>query len=208
MTPAKPSGTTTDDFQEFEDMADGKWRVTASRYVHKDRWIALRADDCVTDDGVSIAPFYVLDYPDWVHVVALDADENVLLIRQYRHGLGDFSIELPAGAMDAATRGSASAAGRELLEETGCAGDLTLIGQHSPNPANHANRIHTVVARNVVAVAAPADDPTERIERFWVTPEAAVRLALSGEMTTAIQVASLLVGLTQAGVMRIDRVGR
>jgi 8-oxo-dGTP pyrophosphatase MutT (NUDIX family) len=81
-------------------MSDGKWRVTASRYIHKDRWIALRADDCVTDDGVPVAPYYVLEYPDWVEVVALDADDNVLLVRQYRHGMGDFSIELPAGGMD------------------------------------------------------------------------------------------------------------
>ncbi|WP_421739971.1 NUDIX hydrolase [Caulobacter sp.] len=186
-------------------MADGKWRVTASRYVHKDRWIAVRADDCVTDEGVVVAPYYVLDYPDWVQIVALDAADNVLLIRQYRHGLGDFSIELPAGAMDASDDDPLVAAARELLEETGCAGDLTLIGQTSPNPANHANRIHTVVARNVVVVAEPADDPTERIERFWVTPEEAVRMAMTGEITTAIQIASLLVGLTQAGVTMISR---
>ena len=67
----------------------GKWRVTGSRYVHKDRWIAVRADDCVTEDGVSVAPYYVLEYPDWVEIVALDADDNLLLVRQYRHGVGD-----------------------------------------------------------------------------------------------------------------------
>jgi 16S rRNA processing protein RimM len=50
--------------------SDGKWRVTASRQVHKDRWISLRADDCVTDEGAVVAPFYVLEYPDWVDVVA------------------------------------------------------------------------------------------------------------------------------------------
>ncbi|MGR4865511.1 NUDIX hydrolase [Caulobacter sp. LARHSG274] len=185
---------------------DGKWRVTASRYVHKDRWIAVRADDCVTEEGVSIAPYYVLEYPDWVHVVALDAAHNVLLIRQYRHGLGDFSLELPAGAMDAADADPLAAAARELLEETGHAGDLSLVGRTAPNPAIQTNQIHTVVARNIVHVAAPADDPTERIELLWVPASEAIRLALDGEMVTAIQVASLLAGLVHAGVATIKPV--
>jgi 8-oxo-dGTP pyrophosphatase MutT (NUDIX family) len=173
-------------------LSDGKWRVTASRQVHKDRWISLRADDCVTDEGAVVAPFYVLDYPDWVHVVAFDADDNVLLIRQYRHGLAGMSIELPAGAMDADDVDPVVAGARELLEETGCAGTLSFYGTLSPNPASHSNRQHTVIARDVVRVAAPVDDPTERIETFWVTRAEALRMALSGEMIAAIQVASLL----------------
>ena len=187
---------------------DGKWRVTASRYVHKDRWIAVRADDCLTEDGVSIAPYYVLEYPDWVHVVALDADHNVLLIRQYRHGLGDFSLELPAGAMDTADTDPLAAAARELLEETGYAGAMSLVGRTAPNPANHKNRIHTVVARNITRVAAAADDPTERIELLWVPAGEAIRLVLDGEMVAAIQVASLLTGLVHAGAATIQPVAR
>ena len=173
-------------------MSDGKWRVTGSRVVHEDRWVRLRADDCVTPEGAVIAPFYVMDYPDWVHVVAFDAADNVLMIRQYRHGLGDLSIELPAGAMDPEEADPLAAAARELLEETGCAGVLSLYGSLSPNPASHTNRMHTVIARDVVRVAAPVDDPSERIESFWVPRAEALRLALSGEMAAAIQVASLL----------------
>ncbi len=50
------------------------WTVNHSRYVLRDRWITVRADDCVTSQGVEIAPFYVLEYLGWVHVVALDPD--------------------------------------------------------------------------------------------------------------------------------------
>jgi 8-oxo-dGTP pyrophosphatase MutT (NUDIX family) len=177
--------------------------VTSSRYVHKDRWLTVRADDCLTDDDVSIAPFYVLEYPDWVHIVALDAEGNVLLVRQYRHGLGDFSLELPAGAIDPADADPLSAAARELLEETGCAGAMTLAGLTTPNPSTHANLIHTIVARDVRQVAAPADDPTERLELLWVPVGEAIRRALGGQMIAAIQVASLLTGLVQAGVATI-----
>ena len=183
--------------------SDGKWRVTASRHVHQDRWISLRADDCVTDEGAIIAPYYVLEYRDWVEVVALDAEDRVLLVRQYRHGLGDLSTEIPAGGMEPGETDPVAAAARELLEEAGCAGQMALIGQTRPNAGTHANRIHIILARNVVQVAEPLDDPTERIARFWVPAGEALRMALAGELTVGMQVASLLRGLVQAGVVTI-----
>ena len=64
------------------------WTVRSSRRVLHDRWISVRADDCVTAEGAEVSPFYVLEYPDWVNVVALDDENHVLLVRQYRHGLG------------------------------------------------------------------------------------------------------------------------
>ena len=57
------------------------WRVQASRLALVDRWIRVRADDCLTAEGVEVAPFYVLEYPDWVHVVAVSPDQQILLIR-------------------------------------------------------------------------------------------------------------------------------
>lgn len=184
--------------------SDGKWRVTASRHVHRDQWISLRADDCVTDEGAVVAPYYVLEYRDWVELVALDADNNVLLIKQYRHGLGDFSIELPAGGMDPGETDPVGAARRELLEEAGCAGTLSLIGETRPNAGTHSNRVHIVLARDVVRVAEPKDDPGERIESFWVTVAEALRMTLAGEITVGMQAASLLRGLAAAGVARIE----
>ena len=185
-------------------MSDGKWRVTASRIVHHDRWIHLRADDCVTDEGAVVAPYYVLEYRDWVEVVALDAHDNVLLVRQYRHGYGDISTELPAGNMDPGETDPVAAAARELLEEAGCAGTLTLIGESRSNAASHANRTHIILARDVVRVAEPHDDPGERIESFWVPVAEAIRMALSGELTNGMQAAALLRGLVAAGVARIE----
>lgn len=186
--------------------SDGKWRVTASRHVYKDRWISLRADDCVTDEGAVVAPYYVLEYRDWVELVALDADSNVLLVRQYRHGLGDLSVELPAGGMDPGEIDPLEAARRELLEEAGCAGALSLIGETRPNAGTHSNRVHIILARDVVKVAEPKDDPQERIEPFWVPLAEALRMALAGEITVGMQAASLLRGLAVAGVAKIEPV--
>jgi 8-oxo-dGTP pyrophosphatase MutT (NUDIX family) len=142
------------------------WRTLNSREVLRDRWISLRADDCVTADGLEISPYYVLDYPDWVHVVALDPLDRVLLIRQYRHGAGIVSVELPAGGVEPSDADILTAGARELAEEAGYGGRVSLVGVNSPNPANHSNRIHTVLARDIALMGAPQKIPFEKIEPF------------------------------------------
>ena len=65
------------------DRRDQNWRVIRSETLLKDRWIDLRADDCVTSAGIKISPYYVLCYPDWVHVVALTypyGDDRLVLM--------------------------------------------------------------------------------------------------------------------------------
>ena len=76
------------------------WEVLSSKYVVKDRWLTLRADDCRNADGQVIAPYYVLEYPPWVNVLALTPEHNVVLIKQYRHGVRRIILELPGGALD------------------------------------------------------------------------------------------------------------
>ena len=166
----------------------------------QDRWIRVRADDCVTAEGARIAPFYVLEYPDWVQVVALDADDHVLLVRQYRHGLGAASLELPAGAVEPTDATPVAAAARELLEETGCtAAEWRYVGAVSPNAANHANRAHIVLALGARAQRRPDDDPTERLETVRLPTSEVVRRAVVGDLVQAIHVASLAMALTSIG---------
>ena len=76
------------------------WEVTGSRYVVEDRWMRLRADDCRTASGVVVAPYYVQESADWVHVAAFDEEKRLLVTRQYRHGTGKISTELPCGVME------------------------------------------------------------------------------------------------------------
>ena len=173
------------------------WQRRASRYVVQDQWMALRADDCVNAAGVEIAPYYILEYPDWVQIVAVDTDGNVVMVRQYRHGIARTSLELPAGRVDAEDGSPLVTAARELLEETGYASNepLRLLATLSPNTATHANRTHTVLARNVSRIAEPALDPTEAIAVELVPKEEALRRALAGEVMQSMHVASLAIGL-------------
>jgi 8-oxo-dGTP pyrophosphatase MutT (NUDIX family) len=126
---------------------DRRWRTIRSETLLKDRRINLRADHCVTPDGVEISPYYVLSYPDWVHVVAITAAGSLVLVRQYRHAAGEYLLELPGGAVDPGDTSIEAAARRELIEETGfTAARWELVSSLHPNPATHTNRVHVFLA--------------------------------------------------------------
>ena len=144
------------------------WTVTSSATVIKDRWIDLRADDCVTSSGVSVAPFYVLTYPDWVHIVCLDAQQRLCVVRQYRHGIRQTTMELPGGIIEAG-EDPLDAAKREMLEETGIVGDgWRAVGRYSTNPSTHTNRVHIYACR-VMSVQSVQLDAAEDIRHEFLT---------------------------------------
>ena len=126
---------------------DRRWRTVRSETQLKDRWINLLADHCVTQDGVEISPYYVLSYVDWVHVVAITAADKLVLVRQYRHAVGEFLLELPGGAVDPEDESIEAAARRELVEETGfTSARWELVSSLQFNPATHTNRVHVFLA--------------------------------------------------------------
>jgi 8-oxo-dGTP pyrophosphatase MutT (NUDIX family) len=182
-----------------------EWTVNRSRVVFRDRWVSLRADDCVTASGVEIAPFYVLEYPDWVHVVAIDDDNHVLFVKQYRHGYGGVTLELPGGVMDLADHDPVTTAARELVEETGyTASSLRLLASLSPNPGTHTNRVHVVLAQPAHFTQPPTPEPSETISVIRMPAADALRMALSGELMHAQHLGLLLIGLNAAHLLSGD----
>jgi 8-oxo-dGTP pyrophosphatase MutT (NUDIX family) len=178
----------------------GHWRVTGSRIVLADRWIRLRADSCVAPSGDVVDPFYVLEYADWVHVVALTDDDRLVMNRQYRHAAGEVHLELPGGVMDVEDADAVAGGRREFREETGFgAREFRHVVTLRPNPATHTNRVHTVLALGAAPEGAPSFDNGEEIAVELIPVPEVLRVIRQGEVQQSTHVASLLLALAAAG---------
>jgi 8-oxo-dGTP pyrophosphatase MutT (NUDIX family) len=176
------------------------WTTTHSETLIDDRWMRLRADRLRTGTGLEIAPWYVLDYPDWCCVVALAEDGRLVLVRQWRHGAQRWSLELPGGVMDPEDSGPLAAGQRELLEETGYGGgEWRVVAAGHANPAIQTNRLHVVLATGLRRIAPPAPEPTEaiRVECLEV-PQVLAGLA-GGLIGQSMHVGAICLGLAAAG---------
>ncbi len=122
------------------------WTIDSSEYVVNDRFLKLRADSCTTPQGGKVGRYYVLELGDWVNCIAIDEDDNVMMLRHYRHGVQKYLMEFIGGGMEEGESPEV-AAKRELEEETGyTGGTLYHVGTSYPNPANHTNQVHTFLA--------------------------------------------------------------
>lgn len=120
-----------------------------------------------------VHPFYRIDADAWVNVVPVTRDGSVVMVRQYRHGSRDFTLEIPGGIVDPG-ESPEQAAARELLEETGYrAARLEPIGEVNPNPALFGNRVFSFVAHAAERVDEVRNEGLE---------ETAVELVPAGEI--------------------------
>ena len=111
-----------------------------------------------------IGEYKVLRMPAWVNVVALTRDSQVVLIHQYRHGLDALTLEIPGGMVDPGETPAAAAA-RELLEETGYAGETPIhLGDVHPNPAIQDNVCSMYLIADAARVSEPSLDEGEHIQ--------------------------------------------
>jgi len=171
-----------------------RWEKVASKAGPQLPLFQVRLD--VMRHPQSAVPFkrLVLESVDWVNVVALTQDGKSVMVEQYRFGIGDLTIE-PAAGLVAPGEDSLVAAKRELLEETGYAGDKwQYLGSVQPNPAFHDNLCHHWLAEDVVAVQPPAPEAGEAI---------GVHLMTLGELREAMRAGSLRHTLALSALSRV-----
>jgi ADP-ribose diphosphatase len=165
------------------------WQRVGSETVYRCRIFSLRRDRSRSPRTGDEHEFFVLEPGDWVNIVPITAEDEVVLVRQYRHGIGDFTLEVPGGMIDPEDPSALAAARREMLEETGYDGeDVVSLGQIHPNPAIQGNRCHSFLARNVEKRSEPRFDSTEEAEVVLVPLADLSELVRAGHISHALVV--------------------
>ena len=159
----------------------------------------LRRERFQSRKSGKIHDYYVTHIADGVHVIALTTDQRMVMVRQFRAGSRRDSLETPGGLLDAGEDACAAGA-RELLEETGYAGDPPeLLGTIYPIPALLSMRISTILIRNARPVAEPHLDPGEELALELVPVSEIPELITSGRVDHGACVVGLLWWLTLSG---------
>lgn len=175
------------------------WKVLESQYLYNEPWLTIRKEKCELPDGRIMPAYYVLEYPSWVSAFALTKDGRVVMVKQYRHGLGVVSTELPGGVVDAG-EDLQTAMARELLEETGYRFDsYQFLGKLCANPATSNNYMHMFLATGGEKVAEQKLDATEDVEVVVYTVEEVRQLLADNAIVQALHTATIFYALQKLG---------
>jgi ADP-ribose diphosphatase len=163
-----------------------KWNLIKSEKINSYRIFSTRKDISLSPVTGKEHDFYVVEAPDWVNVVAITPDDQIILIEQYRHGTGSITLEIPGGIVDPG-ESPLEAGKRELLEETGyLSDDWVYIGKTHSNPAIQNNTCYTFLARNTKRVQAQSPEGTEDIAVSLTPAKNIPNLISEGKITHAL----------------------
>jgi 8-oxo-dGTP pyrophosphatase MutT (NUDIX family) len=186
----------------MNDERERAWQIVASQIVIETPHLRLRRDEIELPNGTRIGDYYVRESRGFTIVFALTPDGRVVLVRQYKHGVGRRVLELPAGAIDAGETPEACAA-RELAEETGYVAatpELEHMGTFIFDPTSSTTRYHLYLARDARPLVATSFDETEDIE---------VELATIDELRSHVRDGTIEVGIHIASIYYVlDRLER
>lgn len=183
-------------------MKDLSWKLLKSEYLFRDMWFTVRRDTCERPDGLIVDPYYVYEFPTWVTAVALTEEGQVILERQYRHGLQLTNLEIPGGCVDETDASLQDAIARELLEETGYSfTQFEYLGKTSSNPSTNNNWMHMFLATGGRKISAQQLDDNEEIEVELRSVEEVKELLRNNEIIQSMHVTALFYGLARLGAL-------
>jgi 8-oxo-dGTP pyrophosphatase MutT (NUDIX family) len=173
-----------------------KWQRLRSKIVLDTPYFRIRQDACRLSDGREIDDYYVQEAEDIVMVVAITPDQDIVLVRQYKHGIGDICLEIPAGFCEANSPDPLDDAQRELREETGYTSDTwhkltTLIC----NPTRFNNHAHVYLALNVSKTSTQDLDPNESIQVEHIATDAIKQAIWDGRIAVSDSITSIMMAL-------------
>ena len=173
-----------------------KWKILQSNMALNHPWCKVRQDEIELPNGQVIDDYFVYLKPDVAIILPITSNQEVVFVKQYRHAIGDFFLELPAGGFNPETESGEVAAVRELEEETGyIAEQIKKIATFYDKPSKDTNQLHLYVAENVVKTGKIKFDITEEIEVILIPIDAVLEKIIKGEISVAGTVAALFLGL-------------
>ncbi len=180
-----------------------KWKILSSEYLFKDLWFKVRRDRCESPSGKIIDPYYVYEFPTWVAAVPITEDGKVIMVKQYRHALGEVGIELPGGCVDDTDKNFEDAIARELLEETGYTfSSYEYLGKISANPSTNTNLLHMFLAKGGIKTADQQLDANEEIEVVFLTIDELKQLVRENKIVQSMHVSCILYALERLNELK------
>lgn len=163
-----------------------RWKRITSKTIGSFRIFSIREDRYQLPRNHREAPFYILESNDWVNVIPLTDSGEVVLIRQFRFGTEEVTLEIPGGIVESGHT-PLEAGQNELLEETGFkAEQWDYLGFVHPNPAFLNNRTHSFLARGVKQVAEMRPEDSEEFEVVHVPYSEIKNLIAHGTITHSL----------------------
>ena len=182
--------------------ANKKWKVLRSQFAFNHRWYKVRQDIVELPSGEVIDDYFVSVRPDIALILPITQNNEIVFVRQYRHGVREVLVELPAGTFDPEQENAAAAAKREFEEETGYTAErLLALGTLYDNPVKETNKIHLFLAQNAYPEGKQALDVTEDIDVLLIPISAVAAKIRQGELQVAGTVAALFLGLNHLGLL-------
>jgi len=165
------------------------WKRLASEIAYTSRIFSIRRDRARFSRDGAEHEFQVLESTDWVNIIPITARDEVVLVRQFRHGIADYTLEIPGGMVDPEDASPLVAARREMIEESGYDSPrVEPLGSIRPNPAIQNNTCHSFVAYGVERLHIPSFDSSEETEVELVPLVRIPDLIRNGDITHALVV--------------------
>lgn len=176
-----------------------KWKILSSEYISKHKYFTARKDKCITPEGKIIEEYFTVELPKTACALAITEDGEVLMIKQYRHPVGEVLLELPGGFIDENELPEIAMA-RELMEETGYEfSSVEQVGMIAANPGVLNNYTVLFLAKGGKKTGKQQLDPNEDIEVVTISFDELKKLFLENKIVQSLHANCIFYALRKMG---------
>jgi 8-oxo-dGTP pyrophosphatase MutT (NUDIX family) len=167
-----------------------KWKVISSERVLNTPWMPIRKDVVELPDGAILNDYYVWESGDVALVVPVTESGQFIMVEQYKHAIGEITLEFPAGLIEV-SESPESAAKRELMEETGYLTETcSRLVMACDNPTKSSGNLHIFLGTGARFVSAPKLDSSENIKIKILSREELIAQIMSGRVRVSGSIAA------------------